>query len=286
MDTTKKLSHSKIKKIAGKSIETADTQIAAPVETAETIVRRQEGPTAEKGPGVVVPPKTEKDEFLERLSMYDEKEEEEKKDIRAQISQHGEAAPFLEKEVSDEAKQERFLEDLIIILKEKIGADIDRDEVTDILGSDKNIYDKIKTLLVISRAKNFKNLQARRDVFEQIHDFLDAKYTKDRRQVLNELADADVNQEEKNRLAAQILNPIEQNYKVKLADFKNEYLGLDLHLTKAERDEWQSLMDKKEEADKAKELGEQNIEDLTAEEYEKLKKLQEKIRIIKELEEI
>lgn len=278
------MSFEDVTKIGKKTIEKAaeservgaeDTQLAEPVETADTIFRKPEGTPERKGPGVVVHPKTEKEEFLERLSMYDEEEtRDEQKKIRAEISnESGEKSPFLEKEVSDEQKQERFLEDLIIALKEKIGADIDRDETEEIVQGKKNIYDKIKTLLVISRAKNFENLQTRRDIFEQIHDFLDAKYKKDRRKILNELADANVSQEEKNRLAAQILNPIEQNYKIKLADFKNEYLELNLELSKEERKEYDALEAK-------------NQEELTEKESKKFKKMKEKIRIIKELEEI
>lgn len=236
---------------------------------------------------VSIPPQSEKEEFFERLGKYDEPEDEDIEKLREEIKVQPEIPTkhFLEKETSDEQKQERFLEDLIINLKEKIGADIDRDEANEIIEDDKNIYDKIKTLLVISRAKKIENLQTRKDIFEQIHDFLDAKYKKDRRQILNELADTDVSQEEKNRLAAQILNPLEQNYRTKLADFKDEYLGLNLRLTKKEVNELQTLSDKQMEINKVRELGEE-VEDLTDEEYEKLKKLSEKSRIIKELEEI
>lgn len=255
-------------------IGTEDTQLAKPVETADTIFRKPEKSPERKGPGVVVHPKTEKEEFLERLSMYDEKEEEEeKKDIRAQISRHEEPAPFLEKEVSEEAKQERFLEDLIIILKEKMNADVERDEVGDILESDKNIYDKIKTLLVISRAKNFNNLQIKKDIFDKVYDFLAEDYKKKKRKVLDEIAEINTDRNEKNRLAAQIINPIEQEYKNRLTDFKNEYLGLDLQLTKTDRKEFDALENK-------------NPTELSGEELEKLKKLKEKIRIMKELEEI
>ncbi len=282
MDTTKKITRPQKE-------GTEDTQVAQPIEAADTIMRHPEepAPVTEKGPGVVVHPKTEKEEFLERFGMYDEPEElEEQKEIRAQINAEPEApAHFLEKEVPDEKKQEKFLEDLVIRLQAIVGVNIDRDEVGEIIEGDKDIYDKIKTLLVISRAKNFKNLQTRRDIFEEIHNFLDAKYKKDKRQILNELANTDASQEEKNRLGAQILNPLEQNYKTKMIDFKNEYLGLNLRLTKEEVGELQTLSDKQMEINKVRELGEE-IEDLTDEEYKKLKKLSEKNRIIQELEEI
>lgn len=200
-----------------KKEETEDTQVAKPIETAETVLRKPEKRVAEKGPGIVVHPRTEKEEFLERLGMYDDEEyiEKQVEELREEINaKPKKETPFLEREVSEEIKQEKILESLTIALKESKGArDIDRDDLEKILQNKESLATRIKAILNIAAADNIPDIGAREKIFEIVYKSLKEREGREVREAFEKIGEQEgITSADKKEKMAERINQIKEKF--------------------------------------------------------------------------
>lgn len=221
METTRKSSRPK-------QIETEDTQVARPIETAETVLRKPEkiAPagkpekiTVKKGPDINVPPKTERQELEELLESLGDEEEatEQAEKLREEITgKPAKKAPFLEREVSEEKKQERFLENLTIALKETRGArDIDRDELDKIMEDSGTDYlQKIKKFLHLAKANKIPDIQNREKIFNMAYKEIKAREQNDVRRAFEEVSEMSIPNDRKQQILSKKMNEIKDKYNI------------------------------------------------------------------------
>ncbi len=280
----------KIKEDTGKSYHPAafeKTEITpGPEPTADTVLHRQENiePSPEISRSSISPTdslsKTELSELLESLGGEEKKEADALLiSIKQESGGKPKPGPFLEKEVSPEAKQERFLEDLIMELNQFAPKPIDRDDLDNaISGGNEDIHQRIRHILKETKADKIADLQKRSDIFELIFDFLQANFKKEKREMLAAAAEMDADNFEKHTAASEGEKRLKEKYNFE--ELKNKYAGLDLQMTDAEKKELFRLMEKNRlamllEKDK-----------LSKEEQERMAELGTKSDVIKTWEEI
>lgn len=208
MDTTKRVKRPKKE-------ETEDTQVAKPVATAETILKRPHKIAVEKGPIVVVPPKTEEREFKDWLISDEEETEKQVGKLREEISEKPKKEPpMLERRVSEDTAQIRILEGLTAALKESRGTqDIDRDDLEKILDSKESLAIRIKTILNIAAADKIEDINTREKIFKIIYKALKEREGRDIRKAFEEIGELEgITSAEKKEKIAQKISQIKEKY--------------------------------------------------------------------------
>jgi len=233
-----------------------------------------------KKPRVPVNPLSEKEEFISRLTRFDDEDEEENDEeeiirIRANISGNSKPKnPLLERDASPQKKQGKFLNGLIIKLNEAAPKSIDRDEIDSIIEKENDVHEKIRNILDKTDAKKIKSLQKKSDLFEMIFDYLDESFKREKREIQKEIMEQDdLNNAEKQYLINQKLKELESKYDFR--EILDKYLDLDFQMTDKEKKTYSDLYDKLKDSGK-----------LSDEELSTFRELQEKSRTAQKWEEI
>jgi len=187
-----------------------------------------------------------KEELFELLDAVNKDDDEEER-LRLEIS--GNARPknvILEKSIPTEQVRFDFFNHLMDDLNAVAPNPIDRDDVEyflDRLEEGDDINKITREILAETNAAKISDLEKKSNIFEEIFDFLEKNFKKEKRQLQYDITEReDIDNIKKQKLIGDGIKELEKKYN--FAELKDKYLGMaNLDMSDAEKTELSKLLD-------------------------------------------